>query len=69
MATKILASGLRPSMELPEADPLLFHIAIGYMASPHKLSPAQAQACLERMMHTSREMNDGSGKAIRLVQL
>jgi diguanylate cyclase (GGDEF)-like protein len=69
VATKILASGLRPSMELPEADPLLFHIAIGYMASPKKLSPAQAQACLDRMMHTSREMNDGSGKAIRMVHL
>jgi diguanylate cyclase (GGDEF)-like protein len=69
LATKILASGLRTSAELPDADPLLFHIAIGYLAGPVRLAPEQAQACLERMMQVARDMNDGSRKAIRLIQL
>ena len=45
-----LASGLRPSRTLPEADPLQFHIAIGYVAESARLGPDQAQACLERMV-------------------
>jgi diguanylate cyclase (GGDEF)-like protein len=69
VATKILASGLRPSRELPDADPLLFHIAIGYMADPARLTPAQPQPLLARMLHEVRDMNDGSRKAIRLVHL
>lgn len=69
VATKILASGLRPSREIPDADPLLFHIAIGYVAESARLGPDQAQACLERMVQAAREMNDGSRKAIRLTHL
>ncbi len=69
VATKILASGLRPSSQLPEADPLLFHIAIGYMAEPAKVTPTQAQACLARMLQAVKDMNDGSRKAIRLIHL
>ena len=69
VATKILASGLRPSRKLPEADPLLFHIAIGYVAESARLGPNQAQACLERMLQAVKDMNDGSRKAIRLTHL
>ncbi|WP_372825901.1 7TM diverse intracellular signaling domain-containing protein [Polaromonas sp.] len=71
VATKILASGLRPSRELPDADPLVFHIAIGYMAEPGRLArtEAEAQACLADMLHVVKEMNDGSRKAIRMIQL
>ncbi|HQR97326.1 MULTISPECIES: 7TM diverse intracellular signaling domain-containing protein [unclassified Polaromonas] len=69
VATKILASGLRPSRKLPEADPLLFHIAIGYVAESARLGPDQAQACLNRMLQAVKEMNDGSRKAIRLIHL
>lgn len=69
VATKILASGLRPSRELPDADPLLFHIAIGYMAEPAKLSPNHAQASLDSLMKVVKDMKDGSRKAIRMVLL
>lgn len=69
LATKILASGLRTTTELPDADPLLFHIAIGYLAGPVRLAPERAQACLDSMMQAVKEMNDGSRKAIRLIQL
>ena len=69
VATKILASGLRPSKQLPDADPLLFHIAIGYMPEPARLARAEAQACLNRMLQAVKDMNDGSRKAIRMIQL
>ncbi|MDO9357623.1 MAG: 7TM diverse intracellular signaling domain-containing protein [Polaromonas sp.] len=69
VATKILASGLRPSKQLPDADPLLFHIAIGYMPEPARLARAEAQAYLNRMLQAVKEMNDGSRKAIRMIQL
>jgi hypothetical protein len=69
VATKILASGLRPSRKLPEADPLQFHIAIGYVAESARLGPNQAQACFERMVQAVKDMNDGSRKAIRLTHL
>ncbi|MDI1271716.1 MAG: 7TM diverse intracellular signaling domain-containing protein [Polaromonas sp.] len=69
VATKILAGGLRPSRKLPEADPLLFHIAIGYVAESARLGPDQAQACLERMVQAVKDMDDGSRKAIRLTHL
>lgn len=69
VATKILASGLRLSRQLPDASPLLFHIAIGYIADPARLTPAQPQACLAHMMQEVRDMDDGSRKAIRLVFL
>lgn len=69
VATKILASGLRPSRELPDADPLVFHIAIGYMTEPSRLAKSEAQACLSRMIQAVKEMNDGSRKAIRMIQI
>ncbi len=69
VATKILASGLRPSNQLPDADPLLFHIAIGYMADPARQASAAPQACLAHMLQVVRDMNDGSRKAIRLIHL
>ncbi len=68
VATKILASGLRPSRELPDADPLVFHIAIGYMPEPSRLVKSDAQAYLNRLLHAARDMNDGSRKAIRMIQ-
>lgn len=69
VATKILASGLRPSRELPEADPLVFHIAIGYMSEPARLAKSEAQAYLSRMIQAVKDMNDGSRKAIRMIQI
>ncbi len=69
VATKILASGLRPSRELPDADPLVFHIAIGYMPEPARLAKADAPAYLNRMVQAVRDMNDGSRKAIRMIQI
>lgn len=69
VATKILASGLRPSRELPDADPLVFHIAIGYMPEPARLVKTDAQALLTRMLQAVKEMNDGSRKAIRMIQV
>lgn len=69
VATKILASGLRPSRSMPDAEPLVFHIAIGYMAEPAKLDKSEPQAYLQRMLQAVKDMNDGSRKAIRLVQI
>lgn len=69
VATKILASGLRPSNELPDAEPLQFHIAVGHLGEPAGVAPAEAAACLARMLQAARDMNDGSRKAIRLVKL
>ena len=69
VATKILASGLRPSNELPDAEPLLFHIAVGHLGDPAGVAPTEAAACLARMLQAVRDMNDGSRKAIRLVKL
>jgi diguanylate cyclase (GGDEF)-like protein len=69
VATKILASGLRPSQELPGADPLVFHIAIGYMAQPARLPKSAAQSYLSQLLQAVKDMNDGSRKAIRMIQL
>lgn len=69
VATKILASGLRSSIQWPEADPLLFHIAIGYMAEVGKMTPGQPQACLNRMLQATSEINEDSGKKIRRIYL
>ncbi|MDB5963826.1 MAG: diguanylate cyclase [Polaromonas sp.] len=68
-ATKILASGLRPSNELPDAEPLQFHIAVGHLGDASGVRPDDAGACLSRMQHSADDLNDGSGKAIRLVKL
>lgn len=69
MATKILASGLRPSQDLPDSASLRFHIAIGYVAQPAAMDADQARACLLRVIHAVKEMDDGSPKAIRLFHL
>jgi len=67
VATRILASGLRPSHQLPNAEPLRFHIAIGHLGDTAHV--AEAEACLARMLQALQAMNDGSRKAIRLVKL
>ncbi len=69
VATKILASGLRPSHELPDDEPLLFHIAVGHLADPARAAATEAAECLARMVQAIKDMNDGSRKAIRLVSL
>ncbi|MDO9403756.1 MAG: 7TM diverse intracellular signaling domain-containing protein [Polaromonas sp.] len=69
VATKILASGLRQSNQLPDAESLLFHIAVGHLSGQDGVASADAAACLSRMLQALRDMNDGSRKAIRLVKL
>ena len=69
VATKILARGLRPAGALPGAEPLIFHIGVGLLGEATGAIPADADACLARMLQAVKSMNDGSGKAIRLLQL
>ena len=69
VATKILAAGLRATNELPEREPLRFHIALGHHGEPAAPYPAQAEAVLTRLLTALNELNDGSGKAIRLLKL
>ena len=67
VATKILASGLRPSIELPDAEPLLFHVAIGHIGKSVNAHAGQTEAAFERMVQALKDMHDGSRKAIRLL--
>lgn len=69
VATKILASGLRQSSQLPDAETLAFHIAIGHLSGNDGVAPGDAGACLAHMLQALKDMNDGSRKAIRLVKL
>lgn len=69
MATRILASGLRPSNDMSEAEPLQFHIAVGHLDGAIGEAREDAGACLARMLQAVNSLNDGSGKAIRLVKL
>ena len=69
LATKILASGLRPSNEVPDAEPIRFHIAVGHLDDPKSVAPGDAAACFARMQQSVKDLNDGSPKAIRLVKL
>lgn len=69
MATRIIASGLRPSDELPDAEPLQFHIAVAHLDDMARLPTTEADGCLARMLRAVKDMNDGSRKAIRRVQL
>ncbi len=69
IATRLLASGLRPSSQLPDAEPLQFHIAVGHMNAEVSIAPAESDAFLKRMLKALKDMNDGSRKAIRLVKL
>ncbi len=68
VATKILASGLRPSNQLPDAEPLKFHIAVGHMGNDPDSAATQAEARLAHMLLAVKSMDDGSGKAIRQVR-
>jgi diguanylate cyclase (GGDEF)-like protein len=69
LATKILASGLRPSNELPDAEPLRFHIAVGHLGESPEAGRGDASACLEGMRQSANDLNNGSRKAIRLIRL
>lgn len=69
VATRILASSLRPAHHLPGAEPLRFHIAVGYIGKGAGLAAAQAEASLAQMLKVVASMNDGSRKAIRQVHL
>ena len=69
VATKILASGLRHSNVLPDAEPFLFHIGVGHFEASAGAVPADPDACLMHMLQVLKTMNDGSGKTIRLVKL
>ncbi len=68
VATRILASGLRPSNQLPDAEPLMFHIAVGHMGRDALAFGDKAETRLAHMLQTVRAIDDGSGKAIRLVR-
>lgn len=68
-ATRILAAGLRPSRELPDAEPLQFHIAVGHVEGTAQATPAQARACLDRLRQAADGLNDGTRRAIRLISL
>lgn len=68
VATKILASGLRPSRQLPDAEPLMFHIAVGHMGRGTSAAGGKAENRLADMLQTVKTMDDGSGKAIRQVR-
>ncbi len=73
VATRILSSGLRPTDQLPDAEPLRFHIALGHLAAADRATTGaaapDADACLARLLTALADMNDGSGKAIRQVKL
>lgn len=68
VATKLLASGLRSSSQLPDAEPLVFHIAVGHIGQDADVAASQAEARLAHMLQAVRTMNDGSRKAIRQVK-
>ena len=68
IATKILAGGLRPTAQLPDFEPLQFHIAVGHFGPGASTSPEESGAFLARMLKTVQDMNDGSRKAIRFVK-
>ncbi len=69
VATKILAAGLRATNELPEREPLRFNIALSYHSEPRAPYPAHAETTLTQLLAAVKEMNDGSGKAIRFLKL
>jgi diguanylate cyclase (GGDEF)-like protein len=69
VATKILAAGLRATNELPEREPLRFNIALSHYNEPRAPFPARAESALTQLLAAVKEMNDGSGKAIRFLKL
>lgn len=68
MATKILASGLRHSNQLPDAEPLQFHIAVGHLGGRASAAQPEADSCLAHMVQAVTGMDHGSRKTIRLVK-
>lgn len=66
-ATKILAAGLRATNQLPEQEPLRFNITLGYHGDFSV--PATADGLLKQLLAALSEMNDGSGKAIRILKI
>lgn len=69
VATKIVAAGLRAIRELPEHEPLIFKIAVGYCVDASTSHPPQAGTVLADLLAALDEMNDASGKTIRLLKL
>jgi diguanylate cyclase (GGDEF)-like protein len=69
VATRVVATGLRPSRRLPEAEALQFHIAVGHMEGQASIASSEAGACLARLQQSAQTMNDGSRKAIRLIKM
>ena len=65
VATKILASSLRPSDQLPDAAALMFHIVVSHIHHVAGSPPSPAEERLANMLELVQGMNDGSGKAIR----
>jgi hypothetical protein len=59
--------GIGRSKRLPNAETLLFHMAIGHLGDT--AHAAEAYAFLARMLLALQAMNNGSRKAIRLVKL
>lgn len=69
VATKILAAGLRATNELPDRDPLRFTIVLGHHAEPGAPHTAQAESVITQLLTALKEMKDGSGKAIRVLNI
>ena len=69
VATKILAAGLRATHELPQRDSLRFHIVVGHHSQPGASFPAQAEFGIAQLLVALADMNDGSGRAIKTVQI
>ena len=59
-ATKLLASGLRPSDDLPNSNGLQFHIAVGHIEAQDTALAPDAETLLARMLTALHGMNGGS---------
>jgi two-component system, sensor histidine kinase LadS len=69
VATKVLANALRNPGDLPDDQKPRFHIAIGYPSSPLSSNDRDAKPILDRLVAAATAMEDGSGKAIRMVSV
>ena len=68
-ATQLLAAGLRATNELPEREPLRFHITLGHHSVSRTSQLAPAEAMLTQLLLALKEMNDSSGKAIQVMKI
>ena len=68
-ATKVLANALRHTGDLPDGQTLRFHIAVGYPGSTVASTARDAEPILAHLLLATKAMDDGSGRAIRLVEL